>query len=367
MQIKLTSNEYQRVDIDLGDRSYPIFIGKELISDRELIAQYVTGKVMIVTNETIAPLYLPTLLNTFSDFDVAHVVLPDGEQYKTLETMDQIFAALLNERCDRGCTIVALGGGVIGDMAGFAAASYQRGVNFIQMPTTLLAQVDSSVGGKTGVNHALGKNMIGAFHQPQAVFADMDTLSSLPSRELKAGLAEVIKHGFIKDSDFFDWLESNIENLLYAKPDAIAHAVKSSCEIKAKVVAADEQEHGQRALLNFGHTFGHAIEGSMGYGKWLHGEAISAGMVMALDLSLRQGRIGDNTRQRGVNLLELAGLPVQPPESLSPEILLDYMRRDKKVSSGELRFILLNAIGESVVTADVDENKLRATLEHFCS
>lgn len=356
----------QRVDIDLGDRSYPIFIGNQLLTRPELITPYLSGKVMIVTNETIAPLYLNTLLQTLDGMSTSHVVLPDGEQYKNLETLDEIFASLLTDRFDRGCTLIALGGGVVGDMAGFAAASYQRGVNFVQMPTTLLAQVDSSVGGKTGVNHAMGKNMIGAFHQPQAVFADMDTLASLPKRELKAGLAEVIKYGFIIDTEFFDWFEHNIEALLALEPAAINHAVKRSCEIKAEVVAADEHEHGKRALLNFGHTFGHAIEASLGYGEWLHGEAISAGMVMAMDLSMRVGWIGDNTRQRGVDMLDQIGLPVNPPTTVSAATLQDYMGRDKKVIDGALRLILLKAIGDATVTGDVSADELRATLEHFC-
>ncbi|MBX2882158.1 MAG: 3-dehydroquinate synthase [Granulosicoccus sp.] len=361
----MNTSNLQRVDIDLGKRSYPIFIGSGLLQRRDLLEPYLNGRVMIVTNDTIAPLYLNTLLTTLDGLDVESVVLPDGEEHKNLAVLDQIFESLLTHRFDRGCTLVALGGGVVGDMAGFAAASYQRGINFIQIPTTLLAQVDSSVGGKTAVNHTLGKNMIGAFHQPQVVLADMDALQSLPIRELKAGLAEVIKYGFILDSEFFDWLESHVDQLLARDPQAIGHAVKRSCEIKAEVVAEDEQERGTRALLNFGHTFGHAIEGGMGYGKWLHGEAISAGMVMALDLSQRLGMIGGNTHQRGVDLLDRSGLPISPPNDLSADQLLDYMNRDKKVMDGKLRFILLDAIGEARVVADVDNSALRATLEQF--
>jgi len=266
---------------------------------------------------------------------------------------------------DRGCTVVALGGGVIGDLTGFAAASYQRGVNLVQIPTTLLSQVDSSVGGKTAVNHPLGKNMIGAFHQPEAVLADMSTLSTLPEREFKAGLAEVIKYGFIIDADFFAWLESNMSVLLNRDNEAIAHAVKRSCEIKADVVAADEYERGQRALLNFGHTFGHAIEAGMGYGSWLHGEAISAGMVMGLDMSLRCGMIGVDEQKRGCALLAAAGLPLSPPAEVDKPMFERYMLRDKKVVDGQIRLILLKRIGQAVVSADFETENLHKTLEHF--
>ncbi len=349
--------------IELGDRSYPIIIGTNLIADPESFTPYVTGKVMVVTNETLAPLYLDKILSGLKSFDTASVVLPDGEAHKQLDTLDAIFAALLENRFDRGCTLIALGGGVIGDMTGFAAASYQRGVNFIQVPTTLLAQVDSSVGGKTGVNHALGKNMIGAFHQPMAVLADMDTLDTLSDREFKAGMAEVIKHGFILDAAFFDWLETNTQNLLARDKTAIAHAVKRSCEIKAKIVAADEQERGVRALLNFGHTFGHAIEAAMGYGNWLHGEAISAGMVMALDLSHRLGKISDEQRKRGVALLAATGLPVQPPSDIEAATFLDFMQRDKKVLDGQMRLILLERIGQAFVTDEASNDQLMNTLQ----
>lgn len=347
--------------IDLGDRSYPINIGTDLISQPSSYAPYITGKVMVVTNETLAPLYLDKVMSALPN-DAKSVVLPDGEEHKHLETLDAIYAALLTHRFDRGSTLVALGGGVIGDMTGFAAASYQRGVNFIQVPTTLLAQVDSSVGGKTGVNHALGKNMIGAFHQPVAVLADMDTLATLSDRELKAGLAEVIKYGFILDADFFAWLEDNIDRLLARDIDATAYAVRRSCEIKAETVAADEQERGVRALLNLGHTFGHAIEAAMGYGNWLHGEAISAGMVMALDLSARLNLINDNEKGRGVSLLSAAGLPVQPPDSIDAATFLDYMQRDKKVIDGQMRLILLKRIGQAFVTNDVTSEQLMSTL-----
>jgi len=350
--------------IDLGARSYPIVIGRNLLNAEHLLPN-VTHQIMVVTNETIAPLYLDKTLAALNERNAQQVVLPDGEQFKSTENLDQVYEALLTHRFDRGCTLLALGGGVVGDMTGYAAASYQRGVNFVQVPTTLLAQVDSSVGGKTAVNHPLGKNMIGAFHQPKAVLADMSVLDTLSEREFKAGLAEVLKYGFILDATFFEWLENNIEALLARDSDAIAWAVRRSCEIKAKIVAADELEHGQRALLNFGHTFGHAIEAAMGYGNWLHGEAISAGMVMALDLSVRTGRIGGNTMQRGVHLLESAGLPIEPPASMTPETMLSYMARDKKVSDGQLKLILARAIGETEVTTEFNADELNATLNQF--
>ena len=350
------------VTIDLGKRSYPIMIGSDLIGKADTFTPYVSGKVMVVTNETLAPLYLDKILAALHQHDTASVVLPDGEAYKQLHTLDAIYSGLLEQRFDRGCTLVALGGGVIGDMTGFAAATYQRGVNFIQVPTTLLAQVDSSVGGKTGVNHPLGKNMIGAFHQPVAVVADMSTLGTLSDRELKAGLAEVIKYGFILDSAFFAWLETNMTALLDRDEKAIAYAVRRSCEIKAEIVAADEHEHGVRALLNLGHTFGHAIEAAMGYGNWLHGEAISAGMVMALDLSTRMGRISEQDQQRGVALFRAAGLPVQPPASIDAETFLAYMGRDKKVISGQMRLVLLEKIGQAFVTEDASIDQLMNTL-----
>ncbi len=355
----------QTVNIELGDRSYPIFIGGKLLGRRSSYSDYVTGKALVVTNETVAPLYLDQVLAGLGNIPSTHVILPDGEQYKNLDTLELIFTALLREQFDRGCTLLALGGGVVGDMTGFAAASYQRGVNFVQLPTTLLAQVDSSVGGKTGVNHALGKNMIGAFHQPMAVIADIDTLTTLNDREFKAGLAEVIKYGFIIDDGFFRWLENNLDALLQRDTESIAYAIKRSCEIKAEIVAADEHERGQRALLNFGHTFGHAIETALGYGTWLHGEAVSAGMVMALDLSLRLGNINAGTFQRGIKLLTRAGLPVAPPADITAETLLEYMARDKKVLDGELRLVLLENIGRSKVTTRFMNTELMATLECF--
>ena len=350
--------------IDLGARSYPILIGRDLLSADYLLPN-VTHQIMVVTNETIAPMYLEKTLAALRERNAQHVILPDGEQYKSTDTLNQVYEALLTERFDRGCTVLALGGGVIGDMTGYVAASYQRGVNFVQVPTTLLAQVDSSVGGKTAVNHPLGKNMIGAFHQPKAVLADMSVLDTLSDREFKAGLAEVIKYGFILDATFFEWLENNMESLLARDSEAVAWAVRRSCEIKAQIVSNDELEHGQRALLNFGHTFGHAIEAAMGYGNWLHGEAISAGMVLALDMSVRTGRIGGNSMQRGVHLLDSAGLPIAPPTSMTPESMLSYMARDKKVSDGQLKLILSNAIGETEVTTNFSADDLNATLNKF--
>jgi len=353
------------VNIDLGTRSYPIMIGVGLLDDPTLLNQFVKGKAMVVTNETIAPLYLDKVMAALGNTPKSSVILPDGEAFKNLDVLDKIFEGLLSDGFDRGCTLIALGGGVIGDMAGFAAASYQRGVNFIQIPTTLLAQVDSSVGGKTAVNHPLGKNMIGAFHQPVAVLADMNSLSTLDDRQFKAGLAEIIKYGFIIDAEFFAWLENSMPQLLARDADAIAYAVKRSCEIKADVVAEDEHERGRRALLNFGHTFGHAIEAAMGYGRWLHGEAISAGMVMGLDMSVRSGLIDQKQLDRGKALLELAGLPLTAPDEMDAQTFLSYMYRDKKVSEGNLRLILLNSIGDAFVSADFSEQKLHETLDHF--
>jgi len=356
----------QTVSIELGARSYPIHIGTQLINKAGLLKNLVKDRAMVVTNDTIAPLYLDQTLAGLGNVPSSSVILPDGESFKNLEELNQIFTALLTENLGRNCTLIALGGGVVGDMTGYAAASYQRGVDFIQVPTTLLAQVDSSVGGKTGVNHALGKNMIGAFHQPIAVIADMDTLATLEERQLKAGLAEVIKYGFIIDAEFFKWLEDNMDALLARDTQATAYAVRRSCEIKAKVVEADEQEHGIRALLNLGHTFGHAIEAAMGYGTWLHGEAVSAGIAMAMDTSSRLQLIDEKTRKRGLRLLERAGLPIAPPESISADTFLGYMGRDKKALSGTIRLILLDEIGRSHVSKDFDEKALHSTLAHFC-
>jgi len=349
--------------VDLGDRSYPIFIGSDLIGDSSLYRPYIrAGQVMIVSNDTVAPLYLARVEAALSGYQLAHVILPDGEQYKTLDVLDLIFTGLLKRRFDRGCTLLALGGGVVGDMTGYAAASYQRGVNFIQVPTTLLSQVDSSVGGKTGVNHPLGKNMIGAFHQPQCVVIDISTLSTLPDRELSAGMAEVIKYGLINDREFFLWLEQNMPALMARDPDALAYAIERSCADKAAVVAADERESGQRALLNLGHTFGHAIETGMGYGSWLHGEAVGAGMCMAADLSARLGWLDQDQVRRVDNVVAAAGLPVRPPEGLPPERFVELMAVDKKVTDGQLRMVLMKDIGNSVITAEFDPEALEQTL-----
>jgi 3-dehydroquinate synthase len=307
----------------------------------------------VVSNETVAPLYYQKLLPNLTHCDVSSINLPDGETYKTVATMQAILDALVESRAGRDVCLVALGGGVVGDITGFAAACYMRGVDFIQVPTTLLAQVDSSVGGKTGVNHAQGKNLIGAFHQPQVVLIDTDTLGTLPDRELSAGLAEVIKHGAICDPGFFAWLESNIVALLRRDPDALEHAIRRCCEIKAEVVAEDEREAGRRATLNFGHTFGHAIEHSQGYGEWLHGEAVAAGMIMAAKLS----GIEDADVRRLTNLVEAAGLPIVPPPIAAPD-WKSAMGMDKKVQGKQLRFVLLNTIGDSYVTSDYDAKTL---------
>ena len=351
------------LQVDLGARSYPIHIGPGLIDKPELYRPHVAGRqVMVVTNETVAPLFLDRVERALGGLQIARVVLPDGEEYKNLEIWNRIMDGLLGHRFARDCTLVALGGGVIGDMAGFAAACYQRGVAFIQVPTTLLAQVDSSVGGKTGVNHALGKNMIGAFHQPRAVIADTETLSTLPDRELSAGIGEVIKYGLIRDPEFFDWLETNIGKLHARDAQALAYMIERSCRNKADVVAADELEAGQRALLNLGHTFGHAIETGVGYGAWLHGEAVGAGMCMAADLSYRLGWLNAASVERTRALIAAAGLPVAPPPGLGPERLRELMAVDKKVIDGRLRLVLLRGIGKALVTADFDPAKLDETL-----
>lgn len=352
------------LQVDLGARSYPIHIGRGLLGDPQWVAPHVHGtQVMIVTNETIAPLYLEKAKKAFEEFQVEAVILPDGEEYKNLETWNLIFDALLKNRFDRKCTLVALGGGVIGDITGYAAASYQRGVHFIQIPTTLLAQVDSSVGGKTGINHPRGKNMIGAFHQPQCVVADTDTLNTLDDRQLSAGIAEVIKYGLIRDPEFFQWLEQNMAKLLSRNPEALAYAIERSCQNKAEVVAADELEAGQRALLNSGHTFGHAIEAGMGYGAWLHGEAVAAGMVMAADLSMRQGWISEEDRERLRKLIQQSNLPDRGPADLSTERYLELMAVDKKVEAGQIRLVLQKAIGEAIMTDQFSPDKLTETLE----
>ena len=352
------------LQLALGERSYPIYIGSGLIGRAEMYARHLVGeRVAIVTNETIAPLYLPKLRAALSPRVPLEIVLPDGEQFKTLDVLNRIFTALLEARCDRRTTIIALGGGVVGDMAGFAAATYQRGVPFIQVPTTVLSQVDSSVGGKTGVNHALGKNMIGAFYQPQAVIIDTDTLDTLPDRELSAGLAEVIKYGLIRDPEFFIWLEAKIDKLVARDKTVLAEAIERSCRNKADVVAADERESGERALLNLGHTFGHAIETGLGYGEWLHGEAVAAGMVLAADMSRRIGWLSADDVTRIKKLLLRARLPVGAPATMTPARFLEFMSVDKKVLAGKLRLVLLKRIGEAVVTDNFPPATLNETLD----
>ncbi|MEQ6340175.1 MAG: 3-dehydroquinate synthase [Gammaproteobacteria bacterium] len=350
--------------VELGPRSYPIHIGSGLLGRAELLKPFIAGKqVMVVTNETVAPLYLDKTLAALSGYQCESVILPDGEQYKTLEVLNRIFDALLRKHLDRRVTLVALGGGVIGDMTGFAAACYQRGVDFIQIPTTLLSQVDSSVGGKTGVNHPLGKNMIGAFHQPRCVIADTDTLNTLPDRELSAGLAEVIKYGLIRDPAFFDWLELNMDKLLARDTQALVYAIERSCANKAEVVALDEREGGVRATLNLGHTFGHAIETGMGYGAWLHGEAIGAGMCMAARMSARLGWLSEADVTRIETLIRRARLPLQSPAGLDTARFIELMGVDKKVQDGKIRLVLLKAIGEAVVTDDFPPGLLREVIE----
>jgi 3-dehydroquinate synthase len=355
----------QTLTVGLGERSYPIHIGSGLLGRAELLREHLLRKrAAIVTNTTVAPLYLEKLQTALQSLGVSSVpvILPDGEKYKNFETLNSIYDALLANRCERTTPLIALGGGVIGDMTGYAAATYLRGVPFIQIPTTLLAQVDSSVGGKTGINHPLGKNMIGAFYQPQLVLADTDTLHTLPDNELAAGIAEVIKYGLIRDLPFFEWLEQNIEKLLARDTGALQYAIARSCQNKAEVVAADERESGERALLNLGHTFGHAIESGMGYGNWLHGEGVAAGTVMAADLSCRMGWIGAQDVARIRNLFARARLPVVAP-GLGAEKYLELMGLDKKVEGGRIRFVLLKAIGHAVVYGDVAEAMLRQTLE----
>ncbi len=346
--------------VDLGDRSYPIHIGSGLLQKSELISPHIHGKTTtIVSNTTVAPLYLNSLHALIDTASNSDIILPDGEQYKTMQTLDQIHTEMLEARCDRKTTLLALGGGVVGDVSGFAAASYQRGINFIQVPTTLLSMVDSSVGGKTGVNHPLGKNMIGAFHQPQCVIIDTKTLNTLDDRQLSAGIAEIIKYGYINDLEFIDWLDENMALLLKRDPEALAYAIYRSCKHKADIVAADEKEQGQRALLNLGHTFGHAIETGMGYGKWLHGEAIAVGMMMAAKLSMEHGWITEADVNGIRKLLIKAKLPVAPPAQISAEQFSELMSIDKKVQDGVLHLVLMKSMGESFISSDFDKQALQ--------
>ncbi len=345
--------------VDLGDRSYPIVIGPGLIADGfDLSSHLAEGACLIVSNETVAPLYLDGLRNCLPADNVACHSLPDGERFKSMATLQSVLDELVDMRAGRDATVIALGGGVVGDIAGFAAACYMRGVGFIQVPTTLLSQVDSSVGGKTGVNHPGGKNLVGAFHQPRTVLIDTDTLSTLPDRELRAGLAEVIKYGAIIDKGFFGWLEDNMQALLSRDTDALIYAIRRSCEIKAQVVADDERESGRRALLNFGHTFGHAIENTMGYGEWLHGEAVAAGMVMAA----RMSRIAAEEQDRLTALIEASGLPTAPPPTGAAK-LREAMQMDKKAKANKLRFVLLRSLGEAYVSAEYDKSALDDALD----
>jgi 3-dehydroquinate synthase len=352
------------VTVALGVRSYPIHIGAGLLAHAELITTTLPqNKVAIVTNTTLAPLYLEPLSRALEarGVNVVPVLLPDGEAYKNWETLNKIFDALIENRCERKTTLIALGGGVIGDLAGFAAAAYQRGVPYIQVPTTLLAQVDSAVGGKTAINHPLGKNMIGAFYQPLSVITDTDTLATLPEGELAAGLAEVVKYGLVRDAGFFDWLEENIDRLMAREPEALAYAIERSCSSKAEIVALDEREVGLRALLNYGHTFGHAIEAGLGFGAWLHGEAVAAGMVLAAKLSQRTGLIGGHDVARIVGVLERAKLPVTAPD-LGVKRYLELMGHDKKVEGGRIRFVLLKRLGEAFVADQVAPDALAEVL-----
>ncbi len=359
--------DIQTLTVDLGERSYPIHIGRGLLDRPDLLNDAIAGSsAVIVSNTTVAPLYLERVRDSLRQTGLRHdsVILADGEEYKTLSAVQSIIDVLIERRHDRKTTLIALGGGVVGDITGFAAAIYQRGVPFIQIPTTLLSQVDSSVGGKTGVNHPSGKNMIGAFHQPRCVIADTDSLDTLPDRELSAGMAEVIKYGLIHDAGFFGWLEQNIEGLMARDKGLLAEAIRTSCQTKADIVAADEREAGMRAILNLGHTFGHAIESAMGYGHWLHGEAVAAGMVMAADLSQRQGWVDGTVKARSIELLHRAGLPTAAPEEMTPEQFLDIMAIDKKVDAGVIKLVLLKALGQAFVSADYDPQLLQRTLEH---
>lgn len=356
------NNITESMQVELGKRSYPIFVESGILSNELFLKKIIgDGQIMVITNETVAKIYLDAFLEIFPKS--SHFSIPDGEEFKNLSTLEDIFDELITRRHNRSTTLVALGGGVVGDITGFAAASFQRGVNFIQIPTTLLAQVDSSVGGKTGVNHSFGKNMIGAFHQPKAVIIDINTLTTLPAREFNAGLAEVIKYGLISDYDFFEWLEKNITSILSRDEIALRYAILSSCKNKASVVAKDEHEQGLRAILNLGHTFAHAIETVTEYKVWLHGEAVGFGMLLALDLSLSLGLIDHDSFNRAKKLISLANLPTSPPPGENNiSNIIDLMRMDKKVLDGKLRFILLNSIGDAFVHDNVPLDLLNKIL-----
>jgi 3-dehydroquinate synthase len=353
----------QRIDLTVDSQSCPILIGPGLLARADLFAGYLgDAALLVVSNETVAPLWLPRLREGLAGRTFAQCLLPDGEQHKTLAAVARVIDALVDARLNRDCVVLALGGGVIGDIAGFAAACYQRGVAFLQLPTTLLAQVDAAVGGKTGVNHPGGKNLIGAFHQPMAVIIDTDTLGTLPDRELRAGLAEIVKAALIADAGFFSWLERSIDALLARDGAALAHAIRRACEIKAAIVARDPQERGERALLNLGHSFGHAIETGLGHGRWLHGEAVAAGLVLAAELSEHSGRLGAGEARRVRALLARAGLPVDPP-ALGRDRMLALMGMDKKVAGSRLRLVLLDGIGTAICTPDYSRQALERLLE----
>ncbi len=354
------------IKVELAERSYPINIGSNLLTEQEIFRKHLTSnQVLIVTNEVIAPLYLSKLEQALAGIDYDVMILPDGEQTKSLDNFNTIITRLLEKKFNRTCQLVALGGGVVGDLTGFVAACYQRGVDFVQIPTTLLAQVDSSVGGKTAVNHPLGKNMIGAFYQPTAVIADTNLLQSLPERELSAGLAEVIKYGLIKDAEFFVWLQKNISGLMQREQQALSYAIERSCINKAEVVSEDERESGLRAILNLGHTFGHAIETALGYKEWLHGEAVGCGMLMAADLSCRTGRLKQQQVDAIEEILLAAKLPVRVHKDVTLEQMLNNMKVDKKARDGVLYLILLDAIGEATVTSDFPKEALVETINHY--
>lgn len=365
-----TASPAATVEVELGDRTYPIYIGSGLLAGGDLLRKHVPGNTaLVVTNETVAPLYLDRVVAALSEggeIRVEVVILPDGEEHKNMDVLMKVFDKALDARLDRQTTFVALGGGVIGDMTGFAAASYQRGVHFVQIPTTVMAMVDSSVGGKTGVNHPAGKNMIGAFYQPRCVLIDTDTLSTLPDREYASGMAEVVKYGLIRDADFFEWQEKNVDALAARDDDVVVTAIERSCVNKAQVVALDEKEGGVRATLNLGHTFGHAIETGIGYGEWLHGEAVSVGMAMAADMSERLGWIDESVTARTLDLLKKFNLPVDVPECMTVETFEKLMAVDKKAANGKLRLILLKGdLGGCVFTADFDKQTLAETLDAY--
>ena len=361
------SDKTKILNVELGDKSYPIYIGIDLLSMKSLFVDQIQGRqVMIVTNKTIAPLYLDKLTSILDGFNVQSVILPDGEEFKKLETLNKVFDALLEAKFDRTSTLIALGGGVIGDITGFAAASYQRGVGFIQVPTTLLSQVDSSVGGKTGINHELGKNMIGAFYQPKAVIIDVNTLDTLSNQEFSAGMAEVIKYGLLGNADFLSMLEANIESIMARKKDLIIEVIFNCCQDKARIVELDEFEKGKRALLNLGHTFGHGIENAFGYGNYLHGEAVSIGMVMAAKLSKDEGNLSHEETLRVESILSKADLPISIKKTIDSETLITAMSLDKKSIDGKIRLVLLKSLGDSYLTDSYSNENFMKVVNSFC-